>query len=126
LQRPYYEIVILREDSKDLEDEAKFMIHVNRLKLVSNKPNEQLTLPIKGNAIKPRGRLPKVVGVPKRRGRPPSLTRKNSKSQPKRRGRPPKNQEIAKVKETSITKIPVKDVEISNQVTHRYPLRNMK
>nr|CAH0102648.1 unnamed protein product [Daphnia galeata] len=108
-----YEILILREDSKDLEDEAKLIVHVNRLKLVSNTPNEQLTVPNKAKVIKRRGRPPKVVHVPKRRG--PSLTRKDDKSQPKRRGRPPKIQEIAKVKETIITKAPVKDVEISNQ-----------
>ena len=121
-----YEILILREDSKDLEDEAKFIVHVNRLKLVSNTPNEQLTVPNKAKVIKRRGRPPKVVQVPKRRGRPPSLTRKDDKSQPKRRGRPPKIQEVAKVKETIITQAPVKDVDISNQVTHRYPLRNRK
>jgi hypothetical protein len=121
-----YEILILREDSKDLEDEAKFIVHVNRLKLVSSTPNEQLTVPNKAKVIKRRGRPPKVVHVPKRRGQPPSLTRKDDKSQPKRRGRPPKIPEVAKVKETIITQAPVKDVEISNQVPHRYPLRNRK
>ena len=121
-----YEILILREDSKDVEDEAKFIVHVNRLKLVSSTPNEQLTVPNKAKVTKRRGRPPKVVQVPKRRGRPPSLTRKDDKSQPKRRGRPPKVQEKAKIKETIITKTPVKDVEVSNQVTHRYPLRNRK
>jgi hypothetical protein len=119
-----YEILILREDSKDLEDEAKFIVHVNRLKLVSNTPNEQLTVPNIAKVIKRRGRPPKVVQVPKRRGRPPSLTRKGDKSQPKRRGRPPKLQEVAKVKETIITQAPVKDV--SNPVPHRYQLRNRK
>ena len=119
-----YEILILREDSKDLEDEAKFIVHVNRLKLVSNTPNEEFTVPNKAKVIKRRGRPPRVVQVPKRRGRPPSLTRKGDKSQPKRRGRPPKLQEVAKVKETIITQAPVKDV--SNQVPHRYPLRNRK
>ncbi len=122
-----YEILIIREDSKDLEDEEKFIVHVNRLKLVSNTPNEQLTVPNKAKVIKRRGRQPKVVHVPKRRGRPTSLARKEDKSQPKRRGSPPKIQEIAKVKETIIiTKAQVKDVEISNQVPHRYPLRNRK
>ena len=35
-----YEILIVRGDSKDfMEDEAKFIVHVNRLKLVSKTPN---------------------------------------------------------------------------------------
>nr|CAH0108932.1 unnamed protein product [Daphnia galeata] len=92
-----YEILILREDSKDLEDEAKFIVHVNKLKLVSNTPNEQLKVPNTAKVIKRRGRPPKVVHVPKRRGRPPSTTKKDEKSQPKRRVRPPKIQEIAKL-----------------------------
>ena len=57
-------------DSKDLEDEAKFIVHVNRLKLVSNTPNEQEQVPNKANTIKRRGRPPKVKHVPKRKGRP--------------------------------------------------------
>ena len=53
---------------------------MNRLKLVSSTPNEQITVLRQANGIKRRGRPLNAEGVPKRRGRPPSQTWKDSKS----------------------------------------------
>jgi hypothetical protein len=73
-----YEIIKLINNVASTFPKDKFVVHVNRIKLVTEKPNEVIvsdTTPI----------------VAKRRGRPPKKDIPSTGVIPKRRGRPPKN-----------------------------------
>ncbi|EFX61473.1 hypothetical protein DAPPUDRAFT_121776 [Daphnia pulex] len=71
-------------------------VHVNRLKLVSARPNEIVFAETKTNVVKRRGRPrkgTKVEGIPKRKVGRPRLFKQPAVIIPKRRGRKPKQQQ---------------------------------
>jgi hypothetical protein len=73
-----YEIIKLINNVASTLSKDKFVVHVNRIKLVTENPNEVVipdTTPI----------------IAKRRGRPPKKDIPSAGVIPKRRGRPPKN-----------------------------------
>ena len=56
-----YEIVKANSESTSTETENKFIVHVNRLKLVSENPNEVIFTDTKLFVVKRKGRPPKVI-----------------------------------------------------------------
>jgi hypothetical protein len=132
-----YEIIKITDEINNTEDEGKYIVHVNRLKLVTSTPNN-ITSPnpiiikkrrktikkIQTKVGKKRGRPPKVkevVTATKRRGRPPKITGVVIPPQPKRGGRPP-NQPRVTDQELPNNNPVIPPTQI--RVSHRYPLRN--
>jgi hypothetical protein len=132
-----YEIIKITDEINNTEDEGKYIVHVNRLKLVTSTPNN-ITSPnpiiikkrrktikkIQTKVGKKRGRPPKVkevVTATKRRGRPPKITGVVIPPQPKRGGRPP-NQPRVTDQELPNNNPVIPQTQI--RVSHRYPLRN--
>jgi len=118
-----YEIIKLTNEINNTEDEGKFIVHVNRLKLVSSTPNKIIA----SNPIIIKNRLKtikiKQSKIEKRRGRPPKVKEVVITPQPKRRGRPPKQTRPPYQDNPNINPaIPPTQIRVSD----RYPLRNRK
>jgi len=105
-----YEIVKLTNNVASTLPKDKFVVHINRIKLVTEKPNE---VPV-GSTI---------PVVPKRRGRPPKTNIPKVDVIPKRRGRPPKQPQIPQ--HNSANTGPSVHTKPTTIVTdHKYNLRN--
>jgi hypothetical protein len=117
-----YEITKITDEAEAV---TKFIVHVNRLKLVSERPNEIVFAETKAKVIKRRGRPRKGTNVdviPKRKIGRPRLFKQNAVNIPKRRGRKPKKQQPQSdtIPNTSNS---TTNVQTPIVVNHRYNLR---
>jgi transposase InsO family protein len=117
-----YEITKIADEAEAV---TKFIVHVNRLKLVSERPNEIVFAETKAKVIKRRGRPRKGTNVdviPKRKIGRPRLFKQNAVNIPKHRGRKPKKQQHQSdtIPNTSNS---TTNVQTPIVVNHRYNLR---
>ncbi len=117
-----YEITKIADEAEAV---TKFIVHVNRLKLVSARPNEVVFAETKSNVIKRRGRPRKgtnVDGIPKRKVGRPRLPKQNTVILHKRRGQKPKQQQPQPDTNPNALNSDT-NVQTPNIVNHRYNLR---
>ncbi len=118
-----YEITRITDEA---EAESKFIVHINRLKLVSAHPNEVVFAETRSKVIKRSGRPRKestVDKAPKRKVGRPRLTRQKAVIVPKRRGRKPA---YLKPQTDTLPNATTSDTNMQtyNTVNHRYNLRH--
>jgi hypothetical protein len=77
-----YEIIKLINNVASTLPKNKFVVHVNRIKLVTEKPNEVVVSDITPIIAKRRGKPPSTGVIPKRRGRPPKIPQPPPNSNP--------------------------------------------